>query len=561
VESDNLQILNDTVNISQDTNEEIVSTNPVEPIRRSARIAEKQQSVPGSHKYHPAEWFVNLAKKEIGLHISITKGLERNAPTTIEAIVGEMWQHILDKRSFHPIYWTEKPKGFKSIRSHMFLKEKFDARGLFKKMKARLVGGGNTQDRSLYESVSSPTVSISAAFIIASIAAKENRYIATADVTGAYLNAKMKADVYMTLDKQISTIACLIEPGWARYKNKDDTLLVKLDKALYGCIESAQLWYEELSGFLISLGFIPNPYDPCIFNKTTNNIQTTIVLYVDDLMITSTDASLIEEILNDLVIKYKTLSITKGKVHSYLGMLFDFTTAGELNISMDGFMQDVLREYEVSGNAKTPATDMLFNIQVGDKTILNVADTEKFHSRVAKLLYLAKRIRPDIMTAVAFLTTRVRNPDQSDLSKLDRVLRYLNTTKNKTMKLKIGNNLSIYAYVDASFAVHADMKSHTGVIITIGNAYIYGQSTKQKLMTKSSTEAELVALSDSLPQIIWTRNFVLSQNIKINQVKLYEDNESTIRLIQNGRSTSARTRHIDIRYFLSKIESTMMTLI
>jgi hypothetical protein len=219
---------------------------------------------------------------------------------------------------------------------------------------------------------------------------------------------------------------------------------------------------------------------------------------------------------------------------------------------MDGFMQDVLREYEVSGNAKTPATDMLFNIQVGDKTILNVADTEKFHSRVAKLLYLAKRIRPDIMTAVAFLTTRVRNPDQSDLSKLDRVLRYLNTTKNKTMKLKIGNNLSIYAYVDASFAVHADMKSHTGVIITIGNAYIYGQSTKQKLMTKSSTEAELVALSDSLPQIIWTRNFVLSQNIKINQVKLYEDNESTIRLIQNGRSTSARTRHIDIRYFFIK---------
>jgi hypothetical protein len=93
------------------------------------------------------------------------------------------------------------------------------------------------------------------------------------------------------------------------------------------------------------------------------------------------------------------------------------------------------------------------------------------------------------------------------------------------------------------------MKSHTGSIITLGKGAIYAKSSTQKLTTKSSTEAELVGLSDSSNQVLWTRNFIISQGYQHGSAIIYQDNQSTIQLINNGRSNSERTRHIDIRYF------------
>jgi ribosomal protein L24E len=107
----------------------------------------------------------------------------------------------------------------------------------------------------------------------------------------------------------------------------------------------------------------------------------------------------------------------------------------------------------------------------------------------------------------------------------------------------------VIAYVDASYGVHNGKKSHTGCNITLGKGTIYAKSSTQKLNTKSSTEAELVALSAATNQIIWTRNFLLKQGYNIGPAIIYQDNLSTIQLIKNGRSNSERTRHVDIRFF------------
>ena len=103
--------------------------------------------------------------------------------------------------------------------------------------------------------------------------------------------------------------------------------------------------------------------------------------------------------------------------------------------------------------------------------------------------------------------------------------------------------------MDASYGVHEDMKSHTGCVIGIGRGPVYIRSTGQKLNTKSSTEAELVALSDSTSQIIWTRNFLEEQGFTMGPATVYQDNMSTIALVKNGKSNSDRTRHIAIRFF------------
>ena len=87
------------------------------------------------------------------------------------------------------------------------------------------------------------------------------------------------------------------------------------------------------------------------------------------------------------------------------------------------------------------------------------------------------------------------------------------------------------------------------MMMTMGKGYIYGASGRQSINTKSSTEAELVGISDALPQVIWYRNFLRSQGYHVNKPIIYQDNESTIQICNNGRvSRSRRTRHIDIHY-------------
>lgn len=121
--------------------------------------------------------------------------------------------------------------------------------GAFDKLKARLVAGGNQQDRQLYDDLSAPTVSTSSVFSILAVAAHEGRHIAVTDIGGAFLHADMTTgvDVYMRLDRVMTDMLVSAEKKYRPYVDDKGCLVVKLDKALYGCVESAALWYEHLA--------------------------------------------------------------------------------------------------------------------------------------------------------------------------------------------------------------------------------------------------------------------------------------------------------------------------
>ncbi len=158
-----------------------------------------------------------------------------------------------------------------------------------------------------------------------------------------------------------------------------------------------------------------------------------------------------------------------------------------------------------------------------------------------------------ILTAVCFLATRVKDSTEDDWKKLKRVLVYLNGTRELGLRMSADDLTLIEAYTDASFAVHGDMKSHTGAVLTFGKGAVYSKSSKQKLVSKSSTEAELIGLSDSMSQVLWTRYFMIEQGYGVGSVKVYQDNQSTMILAEKGRLTATgRTRHVNIRYFFVK---------
>jgi hypothetical protein len=493
----------------------------------------------------------------------VTKRAQPNSKEVeaMKAIEKELGQ-MLSKKVWHPVHMHQLTSDEKKniIRSSLFLKEKYDASGKFEKIKARLVAGGHMQDRSIYPDLSAPTAAISSVFAIAAIAAHENRGVHTIDITGAYLNADMHKtgiDVYMKIDGQNAKILCQLDNNYKRYMQKGERgeyLVVNLDRALYGCVESAKLWYNDLKETLDKAGYKVNSRDECVFNKGSGDEQCTIVLHVDDMMITSRNKKMRTDLIEALRARYtEGLSVHEGPVISYLGMTFDWRTRGEVRISQCGYINDVLGECGIDGESRSPASMNLFETRQESPTLDN-NEKEYFHRQVAKLLYLAKRTKPECLTAVAYLTTRVTKSNLDDMVKLGKLLKYIRKTKDSGIVLRPGElGLQVRCYIDAAYGVHDNGKSVTGSVVVIGEAGpLHAKSSKQKIVTKSSTEAELVAASDSANQALFIREFLMEQGYKMKPVTIYQDNLSCMALISKGRPSSERTRHMSIRNFWIK---------
>jgi hypothetical protein len=304
-------------------------------------------------------------------------------------------------------------------------------------------------------------------------------------------------------------------------------------------------------------GFEPNPYDPCVANKIVNGKQCTVIWHVDDLKITHAEQEVVDEVtelLNKEYGKHAPLTITRGKIHEYLGMTFDYRKKGKVIISMKEYIAAMIDELPSSmrGRAVTPAANHLFNVNEKQTEFLTEEESDRFHRFTAKLMYLSQRARPDIRTGASFLSTRVTRPDVDDEKKLARVMKYLQFTINLVLTIDARGLPDPKWWVDASYGVHPDLKSHTGGVMSMGLGAVYATSVRQKLNTRSSTEAELVGVHDVLPQILWTKHFLEAQGHKMGPSTIYQDNQSAILLEKNGRASSGkRTRHLDIRYFFA----------
>jgi hypothetical protein len=218
------------------------------------------------------------------------------------------------------------------------------------------------------------------------------------------------------------------------------------------------------------------------------------------------------------------------------------------------YIDEILNAFDkadpkASGVKSSATPDNLFKID-DDCEKLSLARAVQFHNIVAKTLYATKRARPDTCTAIAFLTTRVRSPDKDDWNKLAHLMKYLRGTRDLPLILSADGSGIMKWWVDASFAVHPNMRGHSGGGLSLGQGFPIVSSTKQKLNTRSSTETEVVGADDFMPMICWTRQFMEAQGYQVNNNILLQDNKSAILLESNGKaSSSKRTKHIKIRYF------------
>ena len=124
--------------------------------------------------------------------------------------------------------------------------------------------------------------------------------------------------------------------------------------------------------------------------------------------------------------------------------------------------------------------------------------------------------------------------------------------KTIDMPLVLGANASgtLEWYVDASFAVHQNMRGHTGGRLSMGRGFPIICSTKQKLNTRSSMESKLIGVDDMMPMILLACYFLAAQGYEVKDNIIYQDNKSAVLLEKNGKSLSTKhTKHINIRYY------------
>ena len=209
--------------------------------------------------------------------MSAKKGIKKYGREAELKLLAEFKQ-LVEYKTFHGRKATELlPEQKKKAANMINLIEEKVNRGHTEAnpvLKARSCFNGKVQ-RGLYakEDTASPTPTTDGMFITTIIDAIENRDVAITDIKGAYLNAKMKDEVLMKITGKDVDLFLEIDPSLAEFvvrENGMKVLYVQLDKALYGCVQSALLWYELYLSTLKELGFILNPYDLCVANATIN---------------------------------------------------------------------------------------------------------------------------------------------------------------------------------------------------------------------------------------------------------------------------------------------------
>ena len=543
---------------------------PVEPREKSTRIRKPVDRLNLGAIRQPLESQEIDEKTETAM-MSVTRALKQFPEKAEFAIESEV-KSLLAKKTFSGVHVGElSPTQRKKIlRSIMNVVEKYlptlnsEGDRQIDKVKARLCVDGRAQAREDYQrdEIESPTANSASIFTVAQIAAAENRFVMVGDVGSAYLNAHMPMDkpdkiLHMFIEKNVANEIIRQDKTFAPFQRHDGSLLVRLDKALYGCIESAKLWYTEIAGTLARNGFTANPRDICVFNKMVRGKQLTIVVYVDDLKMTSADKKAVFEMEQILLETSGQFRTSHAKILPYLGCTWDYTTPGSVKVSQTGMIQDLITAREkthtdrgstLTGSPHSPGAPHLFE-RSADCPLLSASDAKIFHTHVATAAYIGNHTRHDIVTTVGELCKRVKAPTIEDDKKLDRLINYLRETRDIPLHLRTELPPRVIVSVDAAFANREQMKSTSGMCVTLGEGFFISSSKVQKLNSKSSTEAEIIAVSDGMNIPLWLADFIFHQGYKKQSVRLEQDNQSCITLLTKGRSTAETTRFIEIRKF------------
>jgi hypothetical protein len=359
------------------------------------------------------------------------------------------------------------------------------------------------------------------------IAAKFDLELKQYDVTNAFVHATLDRDIYMRMPRGYQ------KPG----------TLLKLLKALYGLRISPLLWQKEFTATLTTLGFKPVPQEPCCM------IQSGIIIffYVDDIIIAYHRTQEQEAMRIVTQIQGKYLCTGGENLQWFLRMeVIRDRTRKTIQLSQASYVdkishlitrQDIRHDTPMSGIELKPRDDLA-----------QPAEINLYQRKIGSLLFAAVTTRPDIAFATSRLARFLMNPGKEHQEAADRVLLYLKSTETLALELGQGETLDVAS--DASFADNTqDRKSSQGYAIKLFGGLIAWRASKQDTVTTSTTEAELLALSQVAKEAIFTARLLKELQVVLQDpvITIHCDNMQTIRLVnEDVAKLQTKLRHVDI---------------
>jgi hypothetical protein len=415
------------------------------------------------------------------------------------------------------------------------------------KYKTRLVAKGFTQKKGIdYKETFSPVSSKDSFKIIMALVAHFNLELHQMDVKTTFLNGNIDETIYMLQPENFVS-------------GDPKNMVCKLKKSIYGLKQASRQWYFKFHQVIISFGFEMNLVDDCIYHKFCGSKYIFLVLYVDDILLASSDIGLLHETKKFLAKNFEMKDL--GEASFVLGIqIHRDRSRGILGLSQKSYIEKVLKRYGMQ-DCKPGDTP----VAKGDKFSLNQCPKNDFEKReiqkipyasvVGSLMYAQVCTRPDIAYITGILGRYLSNPGIDHWKAAKRVLRYLQRTKDYMLTYRSLANLEIIGYSDSDFAGCQDtMKSTSGYIYMLAGGAVSWKSAKQSLIASSTMAAEFIACYEASNHGVWLRNFVTGLRIVDDierPLKLFCDNKSAVLYSNNNRSSS-KSKHIDIKFLVVK---------
>ena len=490
---------------------------------------------------------------------------------TILALKKEIGDLIEKKETFHPVFLKDIPKeNCKRISSTQALFNTKPKNGETI-LKGRLVVNGNTQDRSQFDKINdiqSPTVELSSIFQLIITAAMSGYALVIIDFPQSFLMADQDTIQYAKLRKEVARFVCVFWPEYKEYMNPDGTIIVQLDKALYGQIQAPRLFNKFLVQNLSDLGFRQNVIDLGLFYKEiSNDHKAELATHVDDVLAIVPVHYVIQYIEDmkdkfgsDLTIQTNMdedlVNPVSDKEVEYLGMLLSIDYDEVIaKVNPRKYYTKLLKKYSdivLDKVKRAPSKSDFLDIDL-DSPKLEGEIKERFTKMIYQLRYPCF-MAPETLFHAAWLVSRIHQGlTEQDRDKSIHFIRYINGRKDLAMQLgpNLDGKIDLSVFSDASQGI----TSYTSTVISTGRGVITTICHKQKQVQLASAHTELVAAAESTTHALHIQHVMESRGLpeeSYRPCKFYEDNMAVIHLMKNGRSINSKSKHIHIRYFFMK---------
>jgi hypothetical protein len=420
------------------------------------------------------------------------------------------------------------------------------------KWKARLNIDGSKQKKGInYWESYAPVASWSTIRLILTLAYIEGWSTKQIDYVMAYTQADAETDLYMKIPKGF------------RVPDATEEYVLKIKKNIYGQKQAGRVWYKHLVSKLKSIGFKQSAVDECVFYHG----RCIYVLYTDDSILTGPSDEELDAVITKMQQSGLDLTV-EGDVSDFLGVKIERKDNGSIHMTQPHLIDQILQDLRLDKENVSPK-----DIPAPSSTLLKrYSESEPFdqsfdyRSIIGKLNYLEKTSRPDISFAVHQCARFAAAPKVAHGKAVRWIGRYLAATRDRGMIWHPKQDQSFDCYVDADFAGNWNKdealtdidtaRSRSGYYISYANCPLVWASRLQTHVALSTTEAEYIALSTAMRDIIplielleemKEHGFSCKTTIPKIHCKVFEDNSGAIE-IATSHKFRPRTKHINTMY-------------